>query len=70
LSDQKVYTSPFKVLDGKHIVFEINGGSDLIKWENKELTLKKLVLYREYIIDQPGSDQDGDKATILYTRSR
>jgi len=65
-----VYTITYKVPDPKHIVLEIDGGSDLTEWEIKELTLNKLVLYWEYIKDQPGSDQDGDKATILYTCSR
>lgn len=70
LAEKKVYTTTYKFPDGKHINFEYNGPSETVKCEIKELTPNKLVFYREYIIQQPGSDQDGDKTTILYTCSR
>jgi len=60
-NDRKVYTNTYKLPDGKHIILEPNGPSEPSKCEIKELTLNKLVLYKENITRQPGSEHDRDK---------
>ena len=70
LSGQKMATIPYEIPDPKHIKFKYIGAPQSTVYEIRELTLNKLVLYREYITVQPGSDEDGDKVTITYTCSR